>query len=144
MDYTAKQELKRSRPQMLSKTITHADLTDADGQQDIVIGTPPAGARCLGVNIKLATPFSGGTASAVTVDIGSAGDPDKLIDGANLFAAAVDGQASTRPLGIAPNADIGGVELRARFDADDDVADLTAGSVTIEILYADVRPGLDF
>jgi hypothetical protein len=127
-----------ARVQKKTLTVGHADLTDADGSQTVNLDTAlPANARIVGVNVKLATPFSGGTASAVSVDVGSAGDPDALVDGADLFAAAVDGQASTMPSGIAPHKHFAlSTQLTATFAANDDVLDLTAGACTIEVLYA--------
>jgi hypothetical protein len=119
-------------------TVGHADLTDADTSEDENIGAAlPDNARILGVAIKLATPFAGIT-GPVTVDIGSAGDIDALIDGANLTDAAVDGQASTRPLGIAPNKHFASAtQLVARFlSASGNLADANAGSVTIDVYFA--------
>jgi hypothetical protein len=119
-------------------TITHANLTTSSTTETENIGTAlPANARILGTNIKLTTPFSGGSVSALVVDIGSSGDPDALVDGADVFSAAVDGQASTRPLGIAPNKHFStSTQLTALFTAtDDDVVNLSAGSVTIEVYY---------
>lgn len=120
-----------------SLAIGHADLTDADGSQTLTIATLPAGAQVLGVNVKLATPFTGGGAGSVTLDVGSSGDADALVDGANVFAAAVDGQASTRPLGIAPNKQFAAATaVQATVAADVNVADLTAGAMTVEVIYS--------
>jgi hypothetical protein len=120
-----------------SVTVAHGDLTAAATSEAINIGSPlPAGARIVGVSIDLATPFSGGSATAVTVDIGSSGDVDAIVDGANLFAAAVDGQASTLPAGIAPNKKFSAAtQLIATFISDVNVAALTAGSCTINVLF---------
>ncbi len=119
-------------------TVGHADLTDADTSEDENIGAAlPANARILGVDIRLATAFAGIT-GPVTVDIGSSGDIDALVDGANLTDAAVDGQASTRPAGIAPNKLFAtSTQLVARFlSASGNLADCSAGSVTIDVLFA--------
>lgn len=118
-------------------TVGHADLTAAAVSEAIAIGAAlPANAHVLGVNVSLATPFSGGGATSCVVDIGSTGDADALIDGANVFAAAVDGMASTRPLGIAPNKIFASsTQLNATFISDVNVAALTAGSATIEVLF---------
>lgn len=119
-------------------TVGHADLTDADTSEDENIGAAlPANARILGTNIKLTTPFAGIT-GPVTVDIGSSGDIDALVDGANLTDAAVDGQASTMPSGIAPNKHFAtSTQLVARFlSASGNLADASAGSVTIEVYFA--------
>lgn len=120
-------------------TVGHADLTDADTSQDINIGAAlPDNARIIGVSIHTVTAFSGGTVSALALDIGSSGDIDALVDGADLFAAAVDGQAATRPLGIAPNKLFAtATQLVARFvSTGDNLVNLTAGACTIDVLFA--------
>lgn len=126
--------------QKRSVTVGHADLTDADTSQDINIGAVlPANARILGVSIHTVTAFAGGTVSALALDIGTSGDIDALVDGADLFAAAVDGQAATRPLGIAPNKlyASAGAQLVARFvSTGDNLVNLTAGTATIDVLFS--------
>ncbi len=121
-------------------TVGHADLTDADTSQDIPIGAVlPANARILGVALHTATAFAGGTVSALALDIGSSGDVDALIDGADLFGTVVDGQAATRPLGIAPNKlfATAGAQLVARFvSTGDNLVNLTAGAVTIDVYFS--------
>jgi hypothetical protein len=112
-------------------------LGATDTSEVLNLGTAlPANARIVGVNLKLATPFTGGGNAAVTLDIGSSGDPDALIDGANLFAAAVDGQVSTAPAGIAPHKHFSAsTQLTGTFVVDVGLAELTAGAGTVEILY---------
>lgn len=122
-------------------TIGHADLTDADGEQSINIGAAlPANSMILAVDVALATPFSGGTATSVLLDIGTSGDPDAIVSNCNLFAAAVDGKASSMPAGIAPFKLFtgAGAQLLATIAADDDVADLTAGSCTVTVSFVKV------
>jgi hypothetical protein len=119
-------------------TVGHADLTDADTSQDINIGAAlPANARIVGVDLHTFTAFSGGTVSALAVDIGSSGDVDALVDGADLFTAAVDGGPSTRPAGIRPNKLYAtATQLTARFvSTTDNLVNLTAGAITIDVLY---------
>ena len=73
-------------------TITHADLTEATNNtaQAINIGaTLPANARITGVDMRALTVFTGGSVSAVTCDVGTSGDVDALIDGADLQTTAV-------------------------------------------------------
>ncbi len=122
-----------------SLTVTEADLTDADGSQTVNLGDAlPANARILGVHMHTLTPFSGGAVGDFTCDVGSANDPDALVDGADLFSAAVDGCPATITAGVHPNklfAD--STQLTATFICgSDDVADATAGAVTIDVLYA--------
>lgn len=122
-------------------TIGHADLTDADGEQSINIGAVlPANAMILSVDVALATPFSGGTATAVLLDIGTSGDPDAIVVNCDLFAAAVDGKASSMPAGIAPFKlfTSAGAQLLATVAADDDVADLVAGACTITVSFVKI------
>jgi hypothetical protein len=119
-------------------TIGHADLTDADGEQAINIGAVlPANSMIVGVNVALATPFSGGTATSVLLDIGTSGDPDAIVSNCDLFAAAVNGVASSMPAGIAPFKLFvsAGAQLLATVAADDDVADLVAGAATITVSF---------
>lgn len=124
-------------PQKHAATFTHADLTAASTSQALSFGSAlPANARILSWNVKLSTAFTGGGATACSVDVGSTGDADALIDGANLFAAAVDGLASSAPAGVAPHKHFASAtQLSATFVSDVNVADLTAGSATIELLY---------
>jgi hypothetical protein len=121
-------------------TVGHADLTDADTSQDINIGAVlPANARIIGVDMRALTAFAGGTVSALAVDIGTSGDVDALIDGADLFTAAVDGGPATMPLGIRHNKTFAtaGAQLSARFvSTGDNLVNLTAGSVIIDVLFA--------
>lgn len=127
----------RGDVQVVSVTVGEADLTAAATSQAIAIGSSvPAGARILGASIRLTTPFTGGGATSCVVDIGSTGDADALIDGANVFAAAVDGQASTRPLGIAPNKVFtSATQLNATFISDVNVSALTAGACVVDVYF---------
>lgn len=121
-----------------SLTIGHADLTDADNSQVVPFAaTLPANSRILNVSVKLTTPFTGGTVSACTFDVGTSGDADALIDGADVFAAAVDGYASSAPLGIAPNKHFGTApQLNVTVaNVGDTLLNLTAGAATVEVLY---------
>lgn len=119
-------------------TVTHAELTAAALSQAINIGAAlPAKARVLGFDLHALTPFSGGGATAVSVEIGTAGDVDAIVDGANLFAAAVDGGPSTMPLGVRPHkAFLTGGQLIATFTSDVNVVNLAAGSVIVDVWYA--------
>lgn len=119
-------------------TATHATLVAAAATETVNIGTAlPANSRIVGVDFHTMTAFSGGTISDFTVDIGTSGDVDALIDGADLFAAAVDGGPATIPQGIRPNKFLAaGGQLIATFRCgSDDVADASAGAITIDVLY---------
>ncbi len=120
-------------------TATHATITTAGPSQVIAIGsTLPANSRIVGVSIHTVTVFSGGTVGDFTVDIGTTGDADAIVDGADLFAAAVDGMAATMPPGIAVHKTFvaAGAQLNATFACGtDDVADATAGSCVIDVFF---------
>jgi hypothetical protein len=128
--------------QSLSLQVEHSDLTDADGSEtESFASAIPEGSIILGNRIAVTTPMSGGVASDCTCDVGFPGDPDGIVDGADIFAAAVDGHAATKPAGINPNKYVTG-DAAARTPqatiicGSDDVADLTAGDVTITLYYA--------
>src|SRR5574341_1275638 len=110
-----------NRVRVLSKVFSETDLTAAALTQTLDVGDVPPGAHVVGVNLRGFTPFTGGGITAFTCSICDANDDDCLVAAANIFAAAVDGQTPTRPLGIAPH---------KRYAA------ATAGAVTVEILYA--------
>lgn len=118
----------------LSLTVGHADLIAAATSQVINIGSAalPSGAFIVGRTIALATAFSGGGAGAVSVDIGGT-DADAIVDGESIFTGATTAKAGTS--GINPFGALGGQQLTATFISDVNVADLTAGSVTITVLY---------
>lgn len=126
--------------QKRSLTVGHADLTDADTSQTLSIGAVlPANARIVGVSIHNATAFAGGTVSALACDIGTSGDVDAIVDGADLFGTVVDGQAATRPLGIAPNklfASAGAQLIATIVSTGDNLVNLTAGAATIDVLFS--------
>lgn len=118
----------------ISTTIGHADLTASATSQAIDLGDAlPSGAYIIGRTITLATAFSGGSVSALVVDIGGT-DADAIVDGESVFTGATTAKAGTS--GINPFGALGGQQLTATFIAtDDNVVNLTAGSVTIDILY---------
>jgi len=127
-----------SQIQFATLTATATTITAAAGTETLSIGDPiPAGSVVLGVSMVLTTPFSGGTVADFTCDVGSNGDIDALVDGANLFAAAVDGAPSSMPAGIAPHKYFASqTQLQAKFICgSDDVGDATSGSVTIRVAY---------
>ena len=125
-------------------TIGHADLTDADGSETETdtAGALPSNAVLMGYRKRVTTAFTGGTASAVTIDCGFNGATDVLDDGQTIFtgvAAATYG-AGVNALPSIRRA-IGGLTPQCTVVADDDVADLSAGSVSIDIFYAVPGPG---
>lgn len=120
-------------------TVPFGSLTTAGTTQSFNIGaTIPANARVLGTEAYAVTPFAGGSISAMKLDVGEAGDAQSLIKQADVFAAAVDGQSNTRPLGNAPNKlYAAGVQLVAKFTSTGaNVNAATSGTVTIDVLFA--------
>ena len=123
-------------------TVGHADLTEATNNtgQAINIGAVlPADARIVSVDMRALTVFTGGSVSAVTCDVGTSGDVDALIDGADLQTTAVDGGPATMPAGIRPNKTFvsGGAQLLATFypDSGHALLALAAGSVVIDVFF---------
>lgn len=119
-------------------TIGHADLSDADTSQTIDLGAElPAGATIMGVDFSDFTVFSGGTVSQLLLDIGSSGDVDAIRDGVDLDTAAVDGQPSAAPLGIAPNKHFAAATqlLATVVSTGDNLVNLTSGTITIRVFY---------
>lgn len=118
----------------ITTTIGHADLTAAATSQVINLGSAlPTGAFVVGRTIALATAFSGGSVSACVVDIGGT-DADAIVDGESIFTGATTAKAGTS--GINPFGALGGQQLTATIVAtDDNVVNLTAGAMTITILY---------
>lgn len=123
-------------------TVGHADLTNAVNgtAQSINIGaTLPANARIAYADVRALTPFTGGSASAVTLTVGSSGDLDAIVASSDVFAAAVDGGPSTLVRGIRPNKMFVtiGAQLLATFTPDGGAAllGLSAGSIVIDVWY---------
>lgn len=122
---------------MLEVTITHAELTAAATSEAIDIGAAlPTGAFVHSMETDVTTLFSGGTVSAIVLDVGiEGGDVDAMVDGRDVFTGAATGPAIGN--GVRPHGSFGGAQLSALFVATgDDVADLTAGSVTIRVAYS--------
>lgn len=130
-------QLQKSALQYLEATIGFADLTASATSQVIAIGELPAGAQVRGVDMRLGTAFSGGSISAMDVDVGSTGDDAALVAAADVSSAAVDGQVSDVPDGIAPHKLFdAATTINATFaSTGDDVDAATAGAVTIRVLF---------
>ena len=67
----------------LSQTFTFNDLAKRDGGRQM-----PANARVMYAWINVLSGFSGGSVSAITAQVGDAGDPDELIAAVSVLAAA--------------------------------------------------------
>ena len=91
----------------------------------------------MGVSLDDYTPFTGGAISAMACDVGSTGDTDAIVVGANVLAAAVDGTTTTCPIGAAPNKRFAAATaINAIFRSTGaNCAAATAGTVTIRVSY---------
>jgi len=126
-----------TRVRRATLAIAVADLVDVATSQVLSFAAAlPANARILASDVELGTPFTGGGAATCTVDLGDAGDPDALLDGTDVLSAAVDGQAADHVLGIAPNKSyVGAATLTVTVTSDVNVSTLTAGALTVAVLY---------
>lgn len=124
---------------LTSLRVQHSDLTAAgngDAQVLNIGSVLPAGAWVVGHQITLATEFSGGGATAVTVVVGGTVANGIIAGPTDVFTGAgngvYSGTAGVLPIGI-----YGGQQLAVTFDVDagHSLAGLTAGDLTISILY---------
>lgn len=124
-----------------SLTITHADLTDdVDGEaQAITVGTLPTGAVVLFSTITLTTQFTGGSVSAVAVDLGWSGSTEILMKDFDALGSAASGAVyDTGATAVAYLPRLASAKtILATFtpDGGHDVEDLTAGSLTVDVYY---------
>ncbi len=119
-------------------TIGEADLTDAVAgeAQAINIGAAlPAGAVVIGHEVTIATLFSGGSVSAVKLDVGGTA-ATAIVNQLDVFTGASTGALSPRT-GAHPQGRFSTVQLRATFTPDGGHAlvALTAGSLTITVWF---------
>jgi hypothetical protein len=77
----------------------------------------PAGAHVIATGVELTTAGAGGAISNLILAAGTAADTDSLITTSSLFAAAVDGQASTKTPGVAIGSLFGGKQIRLTLTA---------------------------
>ncbi len=124
-------------PIVVRKTITHADLVALATSEDIVLAVLPSLGRFRVGSCKLNTAFSGGGATAVTVDVGGT-DADGLIDGRDIFTGASTAEQFS-PAGVLVaaglSAQLGGQTITAKFTSDVNIIALTAGSITITLIF---------
>lgn len=122
-------------------TIGHADLTSVVNGESMAfnIGSVlPAGAVVLGHSITGVTGFSGGAVSALLLDIGVAGSLESIVKDLELITDAPTASELEAAVGLRRQDEYGAVQLVATFDPDagNPLADLTAGSVTIKVFFA--------
>ena len=90
----------------------------------------PTGGRTLLREIELPTPFSGGGATQVTLNLGGNVAND-IVAGQSLFTGAPSAMEGSS--GVNPRGDHGGQALEATITSDVDLNKLTAGSVTVAV-----------
>ncbi len=138
-DDTRLDALESVKIQKKSVTVLYTDFTaTADGAaEDINVGTAlPAGAVLLGSRFTINTPFAGAGVATLTMIVGHSADTD-----AALTTSDILGDAAAEYGGLLQGAGIGGPagskQLVANFDPDNagGLDELTAGSVTIDVLY---------
>jgi len=129
------------RVQKLTATILETALTDAvngEAETENVGSALPTNAVVLAAEIYLTTQFTGGSVSAVTVDVGIAGETEALVkdfDALGSTAAAFyasGASAATRPRG---NFSAGQIIATFTPDGSHALASLTAGSLTVNVYY---------
>lgn len=122
-------------------TVTEAALSDADGEQDIVLWTVPAKTKITRVICDVTAAFTGGTIAAFTISVGPAGSETAYLDAGNAFAGAATYGDADSELGASLEGLQGHIPswsgttaIEARFTATGDtVAAATAGSATFYI-----------
>lgn len=124
------------------KTLTHADLTDADGSEteDVSVDDNgaeiPDGSYIIGAGVKLITPFSGGTVSAITVQVGDAGDPDELVTASDIFTGVAAGTWIQTGGAYVPMTRESDYAVAAVFTVTgDNAVNLTAGALQVWVAY---------
>jgi hypothetical protein len=130
-----------ARIRKLSKQITHADLTEAVAgtAQDIALGSLPAGAVLVSEPaVKLTTQFTGGSASAVGMTVGTAAAPTLVMTSFDAFGATASGLFVRGTRGAQQQVPSGGQAIVARFTPDGahTLLALTAGDLVVEVYYA--------
>lgn len=120
--------------------VQHTDLTDAvNGEAQVVnIGAAlPANAVVLGSEVNIATLFSGGSASAVKLDIGGT-NADAIAAQMDVFTGAATGALTPTPAGVHTHGKFSSEQLVATFtpDGGHTLDGLDAGDLTITVWYS--------
>jgi hypothetical protein len=121
------------------RTVTHADLTDADTSQaiDITVGDDgteiPANAWIISASCLTQVAFTGGGNTAVVVEIGDAADPNELLTSSSVFTVGFDYAPGVYAPFTAPEADY--TPLATFTSTTGTVAGLTAGVLECYVHY---------
>ena len=135
-----------SAPRCISQTITFADFTESSNNTPETVNLTeklPAKAIVLQRWLTLNTEFSGGGLSTCTADLGWSADADGWYDGENVFTGAT---AGIKAVPSTPGARIAGsacdvddairtVGLKLIPDAGHNLAAMTAGSISVNVIY---------
>jgi hypothetical protein len=119
--------------------VTQADLTESsDGvAQALNIGAAlPANAVVVASEVDITTLFSGGGATAVTIDVGGT-DADAIGDGHDVFTGAATGKLAFSTAGVHPVGSFSSEQLTITFtpDGSHDLADLDAGELDVTVWF---------
>jgi hypothetical protein len=127
--------LKKGEAQLLRKTIAFGDLANlAVASSSIGLGSLPSGTVIQSLVLRLDVTFDDGGGNAISMELGSAADPDSLMVSEDLGVAAAR-IVPARSLAVSDVIDAG-IDLEARLVADLGTLDgQTAGSVEILLAY---------
>lgn len=118
--------------------VTHATLTEVTNgvAQAVNIGAAlPAGAVVVAHEVVITTLFSGGTVSAVSLDVGGT-DADAVVAAMDVFTGAATGALSPGT-GVHAQGAFSAEQLTATFtpDGGNPLADLDAGDLDVTVWY---------
>jgi hypothetical protein len=143
-DDTRLDALEAIEMQKRTATFTDASLTDAVAgeAQALNIGAAlPAGAVVFGARVTLTTQFTGGSASAVVLDVGWSGATESVMKDFDAFGSTASGAQYSKGASAGtgtPPIPAGGKQLIATFtpDGSHTLAGLTAGSAVVDVFFA--------
>lgn len=121
----------------ISTVITHATLDAAATTQEIALTGCPTNVFPVAAYVEITTAMSGGTVSAVTVSVGDTAAATEVMAAVSVFTGASGKVQGT------PGANSGLFKIEAAYapiakftSTTANLADLTAGSITVHLLYA--------
>lgn len=126
-------EIRQLRRRFLFNDV---DIAIANTTVNVDFAALPAGAIVLGTGVALAATAVGPSITNAILKLGTAADDDSLITTSSLFAAAVDGQASTKTAGVALGGSFSGKVLRANITVTGaNLSVLTQLDATLTVAY---------
>jgi hypothetical protein len=137
----------RSAPYIMlrlyNQRVVYSDFSDADTSEALDLNATftsnafPANVIILAAWLQLYDEFAGPSHTAVTLQLGDAGDPNGLIDATNVWTGAGLG----RKVGLTTEVmtqELAYVPLLQIDTTADDVADLTSGDVGVFVLLIEI------